>query len=207
MQRAFLDDAEPAAVSHAVRQVLDRDGRALVSEHVSSRVKFQLRPSTASWARAGYVGIYQHVGEKEVEVRLALRARWPSRILGGVAIADVAIVLLTFLLNPPGTTWFLLSVITGLALLVAGLLYLNTLRSVRTEERDLMERFEAELMAESVAPAVETDEQRALAEVEAALEGEVTMRRVAAERKATSKPAREPRESRLKMPKFSLRRK
>lgn len=202
VQRAFLDDAEPTAVSHAVRQALDRQG-AMVTEHISSRVKFQTRPSAASWSRSGYAGFYQHYGEKEVEVRLAIRARWPSRILWTVAIADLVIAIVTLLLNPTPTTWFFLAVVTGLALLVAAILYLNTLRPIWAEERALMAAIQAELAAQRVSPAIETAEQRALAEAEAALEGEVVKKRVTAERKAAPKPERPPRT----LPRFSLRKK
>jgi hypothetical protein len=136
-------------------------------------------------------------------MRLALRARWPSRILGWVALADLVIAVGMFVLDPilapPGTTWFLLAVLTGLALVVAGIVYLNTLRPVRAEERALMDAIEAELVAGRVAPAIETDEARALREAEAALEGEVARRRVEAARKSEPKPEKKAR--------FALRRK
>jgi hypothetical protein len=187
MRAAFLADAEPAAVSHAVRDVLERRG-ALVSEHIGSHIRFSTRPSRASWERAGYVGIFQHIGEKEVEVRLLLRAKWPSRILWAVAIVDLVIAIGTFLVSAfvatvAGTAWFVLAFLTGLALLVAGLVHLNTLRGVREEERLLMEDIEAEFARDHVGAAVERDEDRALREAEADLEGEVERVRVARARK------------------------
>ncbi|HUR70010.1 MAG TPA: hypothetical protein VM370_12255 [Candidatus Thermoplasmatota archaeon] len=177
MRSAFLDDAEPEAISHAVRGVLERRG-ALITEHRHSRVLFAgLKPNTMSWTRAGYVGIYQALGEREAEVRLTLRARWPWRILWGVAVANVAIFLLTVVANPPGTTWSILAILTGLALIAASVLYVGTLKSVRAEETGLMEEFER---AFALIPDVvlETDEERELRDLEAELEGEIVRRRI-----------------------------
>lgn len=202
MKRAFLDDAEPAPVAQAVQDLLHARG-ALVSEHTSSRVRFRLLPARGShvWTREGYVGVYQALGEKEVEVRLALRAQWPARILWAVAAVNVVLAVLTFLFNPPGTTWFVVAFLCGLALLVAALLHLNTLRGVRAEERALMDGLMEELRRDLPGAALATDEEHAWREAEDQLQGEVVRRRLATARRDEPKPPKPPKE---KGKRFSL---
>jgi hypothetical protein len=191
VQAAYLAEANPSAISHAVRDVLERHG-ALVTEHVSSRVRFHALAdgSKWSWDRAGYVGIYQRFGEKEVEVRLDLKARWPHRILWTVASVNVLVWLVTAIWNPPGTTWFVFAFLTGLALIVSGLVYLNTWRGVNALERQLMVEFEAEFQKDHVAAAMIDLEQRELEDAEAALAGEIERIRLAKARKDAPKPAK-----------------
>ena len=184
VKRAFLDSAVPSDVSHAVRDVVERQG-FLVSEHVSGRVRFRGVPRGArhEWTRMGYVGIFQRFGETEVEVRLLLRALWPWRILWTVAAVNVVAALATIVTNPPVNTWIFVAGVCGFALLVAGLLYLNTLRPVRDEERLLMEDLEEEFRRVLPAARLEDALTRADREAELVLEGEVTARRVALARK------------------------
>lgn len=210
MRSAFLEDADPGAVSHAVRHVLEKRG-ALVREHVSTRVRFTSKPPGGgwSWTRSGYVGIYQATGERDVEVRLVLRARWPHRVFWGTAAVVLALSLLTAILNPPGTTWFFVAFLGGFALLVSTLLYMNTWRPVREEERALLEALEAEFREAHVGAAVERDEERQLHALEAELEGEVEQRRSdhdtkvarADERAAKANAPKTPRA----LPRFKLR--
>lgn len=196
MRSAFLDDAEPEAISHAVRDVLEGRG-ALISEHRHSRVRFHgLKPAKLSWPRAGYVGIYQAVGEREAEVRLLVRARIPWRILWSVCILNVALLVLAFVVNPPPTTWTVMAIFGALALIAASVLYVGTMKSVRAEERAMMEEFERAFAAIPDVD-VETDEARELRELEAELEGEITRRKIEA--------SRPPREKREKGSRFSLR--
>lgn len=193
MRAAYLDDAEPEAISHAVRDVLEKRG-ALISQHRHSRVKFHgLKPHPLSWPRAGYVGIFQHLGEREAEVRLILRARIPWRVLWTVCIVNVALLLLAILTDPAPTTWTVLAIFGGLALVAAAVLYTGTIKSVRNEERDIMEEFERALRTIPDVD-IEREEERELRALEAELEGEITRRRIEA--------ARPPRE---KGRRFSLR--
>ena len=198
VKRAFLDDARPSDVSHAVRDVLERRG-ALVSEHVSSRVRFRGLPTGTrhAWTRAGYVGIYQALGEKEVEVRLLLRARWPWRLLWTVALVNVVTALLVVATDPPPNTWILAAAACGFALVVAGILYMNTLRPVREEERLLMDDFEAEFRRAIPALHLEDDETRRQREAELELEGEVVARRLERARRLEPPPARSARKAEL----------
>jgi len=183
VRSAFLDDAEPEAISHAVRDILEKRG-ALISEHRHSRVKFHgLKPHPMSWSRAGYVGIYQHLGEREAEVRLLLRARLPWRLLWTVCIVNVILLVAAFATNPAPTVWTMMGILGGLALIAALVLYVGTLKSVRAEERALMDEFEHALEAIPDVD-VETDEERELRELEAELEGEITRRKVLAARPA-----------------------
>lgn len=204
MRSAFLEDADPAAVSQAVRRVLDERG-ALVREHTSTRIRFtaQAPDGAWSWTRSGYVGVFQRYAERDVEVRLLLRARWPHRIFWGTAAVVLAACLVTVLANLPGTMWFLTSMLGGLALLVATLLYMNTWRAVREEERALMQALEAGFQAGGVATALEQEEARELRDLEAALEAEVERRRVDRDVKAAKavEKANAPR----KRPAFKLR--
>lgn len=197
MRSAFLDDAEPEAISHAVRQVLERRG-ALVNEHRHSRVKFSgIKPQGLSWGRAGYVGIFQALGEREAEVRLILRARVPWRILWTVCVLNVLTLLVAILTQPAGTTWSVLAILGGLALIGASVTYVGTLKAVRAEERSLMDDFEAEF-AKIPDVNVEDEEARELRELEAELEGEITRRAIQRDR-----PPRAPRSSE-KGKRFSL---
>lgn len=182
MRSAYLDDAKPEQVSHAVRELLERKG-AIVIEHRHSRVRFTGLPTrhAMSWTREGYVGVYQHQGEHEAEVRLRLRARWPWRILLTVAAVNVLVAILALVLNPASTTWIVLAVLTGLALVCAGIVYVGTLKSVREEERDLLAELEQELERLPDVD-VRTDEERELQLLEAELEGEITQRRLDAAR-------------------------
>lgn len=188
MRSAYLDDAEPEVLSQAIRGVLERRG-ALVTEHRHSRVRFgSYRPTPRSWSRTGYVGIYQALGEREAEVRLLVRAKWPWRILWTVCAANVALLLIAIATRPPGTVWSTFAIVGGLALVAATLLYVGTLKSVREDERGILGDFEAEF-ARVPEIDVQTDEERELRALEAELEGELARR--ALER---SRPAPAPRE-------------
>lgn len=189
MRSAYLDDAEPEALSHAVRSVLDRRG-ALVTEHRHSRVRFDgYRPNSMSWARQGYIGIYQALGEREAEVRLIVRAKWPWRILWTVCVLNVLALGVAIATNPGGTVWSTLAILGGLALIAASLLYVGTLKSVREDERSLMADFETELHKLPDVQ-VESDEERELRELEAELEGEITRRRLVQHRAPREKGKR-----------------
>lgn len=199
MRSAYLDDADPEVLSQAVRGVLERRG-ALVTEHRQSRVRFGgYRPHPMSWSRVGYVGIYQALGERETEVRLLVRAMWPWRILWAVCIANVVLLLLAIVTNPPGTVWSMFAIVGGLALVAASVVYVGTLKSVREDERGILADFEAEFETLGGLE-VETDEERELRALEAELEGELTKRRLDAMR-----PPKAPKAPREKGKRFSLR--
>ena len=201
VKAAFVEDAEPEAVSHAVRDVLERRG-ALVNEHLHSRVRFRgLQPEKHAWSRAGYVGIYQRTGERDVEVRLILRAQWPYRILVTVALLNVLGILTTIVLQPSGTVFFSVAFLAAFALLTAAILYVGTLKHVREEERALMEDFETEFHADVPGARVLDEEERELAELEAELDAEIERRRLAERRKREPKPAR----AKPAFPSFTLR--
>lgn len=206
MRAAYLDDARQDLVSQATREVLARRG-ALVSDHSGSRVLFRgYKPGGRwTWDRGGYVGIYQHVGEREVEVRLLLRARWPYRLLWTAAILNVVAAIATIALNPPGTTWFSVAALGGFSLLVTGLLYVNTWRPVWREEQELMEALEAEYQRDLTGADLETEEEREVRLLEESLEGELARQRVAALKAAEPKPAK--RALSLPRPRFNLSRK
>jgi hypothetical protein len=85
-----------------------------------------------------------------------------------------------------------------MALVIAGLVSLNTWRSVRDQERDLMLEFEREFATERVSSKLLTQEERALAQAEADLEGEVERLRVDATRKNAPKPVKAPKEKKEK---------
>lgn len=173
MKSLYLDEADPEALSHAVREVLQAQGW-YVSEHRHSRVRFFGTPPGArfSWTRDGYVGIYQPLGETSAEVRVRVRARWPWRILLAVAAVDLVACIATFLVNPGGTGWSLVAILTGFSLLVAGLVYVNTLSRARAEERALADAFEASFAALPDAQ-VEREDARLARTQEAQLEGEI----------------------------------
>jgi hypothetical protein len=210
VRAAYLDDARQDQVSHSVRDVLHRRG-ALVSDHTSSRVLFRgYKPSGEwTWDRGGYVGIFQHTGEREVEVRLLLRARWPFRFLWLAALLNVIAVVIAFATRLSGTGMFTLAALGAFVLLVTGVLYLNTWRPVRREERELMEAFEAEFAKGLGDDEVLTEEEREERLFAARLEGELERRRVDEARKAEAPVERRliPRPSlSLPRPRFKLAR-
>lgn len=189
MRSAYLDDADPDAVSHAVRRVLEARG-ALVREHRHSRIRFAGLGDTGwSWERSGYVGLFQRLGEREMEVRLRLRAAWPYRLLWATALVNVLAALTTIVMHPDGTTWVLVAILGGFALLASGLVHVGTLRHVREEERSLMEGIETELAQGS--GVVVGQDARSAADEEAQLAAELEARRLARERKAAPPKPRE----------------
>ncbi|GEM_PF-7088164 len=198
MKRAFLDEGRPEEVAHAIRQVVEARG-ALVREHVARRVRFADQPKGRAWLRDGYVGIYQPLGEPQVEVRLLLRARWPWRILWTVALLNLVLALVLVITAPDGNTWFLAAFAGGFALLAAALVHLNTLEPVRQEEAAWMEAFEQELRRELPETELEDALQHERRAAELELEGEIAQRRVARARKSAPKPPKE------KGRRFSLR--
>lgn len=189
MRSAYLDDAAPEALSHAIREVLEQRG-ALVTEHRHSRVRFDgYVPRAKTWGRHGYVGIYQALGEREAEVRLLLRAKWPWRILWTVCVVNILLLLFAIVTQPPGTVWGTLAIFGGLALVAASMLYVGTLKGVREDERAMMADFEAAF--ERIPDVdVETDEERELRELEAELEGEITRRMLERDRAPREKGKR-----------------
>lgn len=187
MKRAFLDEGDPEQIALAVRGVVERRG-GLVSEHIARRVRFTDQPAGRAWLRAGYVGLYQPLGEPQVEVRLVLRARWPWRILWGVAALNLALALLLVVTSPDGNTWFLAAFVGGFALLAAALVHVATLQPVREEEAAWMTAFEEEIHREIPQAAIEDAFAHERREAELELEGEIAQRRVSRARKSAPKP-------------------
>lgn len=189
VQRAFLETGNPALVSHAVQGVLEQRG-ALVTEHVSSRVRFHglPAPQEPGWPRAGYVGIYRPYGEDEVELRLLLRARTPYRLLVATAAVNVALWVVFLLTNPSGSAWVFTGILAGFALLAAGLVHVGTLRSVQREEEALLAAFERAVREEAPDVDVESEPEREDRLAQLALEGEITEKRLAQARKAAPRP-------------------
>jgi hypothetical protein len=203
VKRAFLDEADPQEVAHAVRLVVERRG-GLVREHVTSRVRFTDQPKGKAWLRDGYVGIYQPLGEPQVELRLALHARWPRRLVWLVALADLVMAILFFVLSPEGNAWIVGAALGFFALLAAGLVYLNTLEPVREEEKVWIAAFDAELRQELPETSLEDDVAHELRQHELELEGEIAQRRVTKARKNEPKPVKQPKPPKEKGKRFAL---
>lgn len=203
VKRAFLDEANPQEVSHAVRSVVEARG-ALVAEHLSSRVRFTDRPQGKAFLRDGYVGIYQPYGEPQVELRLVLRARWPWLILWSVALVDLVMALLFFIVAPEGNAWIVGAALGGFALLAAALVHLNTLQPIREEESAWLAAFEDALRRELPEASVEDATAHEQREAELELEGEIAERRLARARKSAPKAPKAPKAAKPPGKRFAL---
>lgn len=205
MKTAYLEDADQAAVAAAVADLIRARG-GLVTEATHSHVRFEgLNPGREySFSKGGYVGVYHHVGEKEVELRLRVEASVPARIFWWTVLADLVGAILLFVLGPSGSVWVSLGALMYAAFLAALLLYVGTFRSTWHVERELFQEFLDRVRElPNVRGGVETREERAEREFNEAVEGELAARAVRAERKAQSsapKPAKERRALKVSLP-------
>lgn len=186
MKTAYLEDANQDAVSEAVTTRLkERD--ALVTVHTHSRVRFEglTTGERYSFPRSGYVGVYHHTGESEVELRLKLDARLPARLFYGTCIAIPVAFALLLALDAEAGLWSGTTIFLGFAFVATLLLYVGTFRATRRLERELFDDLLSFVRAIPLAPReVVSEEDRELSEFEAALEAEVLERRLAEERKS-----------------------
>lgn len=158
MKVAYVKDADQKEVSDTLAALLAESG-ALVVEHTPSHLQFEgLNPGAAySFAKGGYAGTYQHVGERDVEVRLELAAVGPQRLFWRTVWGEILAVIAVFVWNPSdGSTWFWATVVLATLLLLAGLLYAGTWKSSREAERKLYERLVERLREQ--APVLTQDE-------------------------------------------------
>ncbi len=193
MKTAHLEGADQSGVAQLVADVLKARG-ALVTEHTHSHVRFGgLRPEGFSFAKSGYVGVYHHVGEREVELRLRVEATVPSRLLWVTVVFDLVAALLLFAVDPPSSTWVTTGAFLYALLLAALLLYLGTWRSTWHAEAETFDAILQRLREPGATEGrVRTGEDVALAQVEEAIEGEIAERRLRADLAANPppKPAR-----------------
>lgn len=186
MKTAYLEDANQDAVSEAVTTRLkERD--ALVTVHTHSRVRFEGLSTGERYAfpRAGYVGVYHHTGESDVELRLRLDARLPARLFYGTCVAIPVAFAVLLALDAAAGLWSGATILLGFAFVATLLLYVGTFRATRKLERELFEDLLSFVRAIPLAPReVVSEEDRELREFEAALEAEVLERRLAEDRRS-----------------------
>lgn len=192
MKTAYLADANQDAVSEAVTERLKAKD-ALVTLHTHSHVRFEALSTGEAYAfpRSGYVGVFHHTGESDVEMRLKLDARLPARVF----FATCGVIIVTFLVllatNADAGLWSGLSILLGIAFIVTLLLYVGTFRATRALERALFDDLLEHVRAIPQAPReVVSEEDKELARFEDELEAEVLERRLATERKSRPVAAR-----------------
>lgn len=173
----MLPEAKQAEVARILRGVLEAQG-TLLDEQTGSRIVFEGWRMPGGFARGGYVGAYQPVGEKGVEVLLQAWATGPRRAFWAVVVLDLVLVPVMFVLSPPSAVFFLASLVLWGLLLVAALLYYLTRRGSRQVEAALYTATLDACRAEGLVP---LDEEALLEQrIRDRLEGEVKERELAA---------------------------
>lgn len=188
MRIAFLEDADQARVAEAVVGVL-KDRGALVTEHTHSHVRFEGLDSGSEYAfeKGGYVGVYQHAGEREVELRVRVDAPGPRRAFWWTTGASAATAVLFFILNPSGSLWVSVGTLLWAAFLGTLVVYLGTWRSSWRLESTLLDALVERFRADGeFARHVQKLEDRELARLEDEIEAEILDARLKGRRKATT---------------------
>ncbi|HWG90370.1 MAG TPA: hypothetical protein VNZ52_05915 [Candidatus Thermoplasmatota archaeon] len=187
MKVAYVEDAEQKAVSDVIVQVIE-ESQGLIDEQTRSHIEFEgMNPeANYSFSRGGYVGTYQHTGERDVEVRLEVVALGPQRLFWRSVWGALLVAIGYFILLPSDNdVWILGAVALSLLLLTTGLLYVGTFRESRLLELRLYGRVVERLRAEGFS--VLTDDQMEERDLEARIEGELAERERRERRKAAAK--------------------
>lgn len=190
----LLAEAKHRDVIRLVREVLEARG-ALLDELTHARTVFEGLGGGAHFRRGGYVGAYQAVGEKGVEVLVEAWATGPRTAFWATVGVELLAVLAIFAASPPSVVWYVAAIVLWLWLAVASLVYYLTFRGSRALEDEL-----ASLLAERFRAAgwrIVGEEEQLEQRIRARLEAEVKERELAARRAA--EPA-EPRSARRAKP-------
>jgi hypothetical protein len=174
----LLPEARQAEVARLVREELVARG-ARLDEQTPARTVFEDLPGPAGgFRRGGYVGTYQAVGEKRVEVLAEVYAHGPRQAFWGVVGLGLLATLALFVASPPSAVFFLASLLLWGLLVAVAVLYHLTGSASRALEEDLVRSFEARFR--EAGWAVLDEEQQLEQGIRARLEGELKQREVAA---------------------------
>jgi len=172
-----IAQAKPADVARVVDRELEERG-AILDEKTHARTVFERLEEGGSFRRGGYIGFYQPLGEKGVEVHVQAWATAPRLAFWVSAGLQLAIVVLLLATSPPSAVWFLAALVMWPWLIVVGLLYLLTFRGSRAVEASLTEAF-TQRCREAQLPVLD-DEQQLEQRIRERLEGEAKERELAA---------------------------
>lgn len=189
MKVAYLEEADQTVVAEVVRNLLKARG-ALVTEFTHTRVKFEgFRRDDYSFTKGGTVGVYQRVGEKEVQLRIKVEATIPSRIFWRTVFIELLAAFLLLAWNPSPTAVTLGAVGLWTGFVVVFLIYLGTWRTSAALEREILRDLVETLRVREDGPkAIELAEERSLREFEEDLDAEVAKARMKATRTVAAAP-------------------
>lgn len=173
---AFVAEAKHAEVTRLVREVLQERG-ARFDEQTPSRTVFEDLVVPGGFRRGGYVGTYQPIGDKGVEVLVQVWATGPRRAWWGVVLLVLVAVPALLLASPPSAVFFLAGIALWALLVLAGVMYYLTFRVSGGLEDELYAAVLAHLRRGDL---VALDEEQQLERrIREQLEGEVKERELA----------------------------
>lgn len=173
----LLTEARPADVARLVREALVRRG-ARIDEQTHARTVFEDLVVAGGFSRGGYVGTYQAVGEKQVEVLVDVWATRPRQVFWGTVVLELLLIPVMFLASPPSAVFFLMALALWGWLAVAALLYYLSFRASNALEAELADDVRAALAGAGLQ--VLDEEQQLERRIRAKLEGEVKQRELEA---------------------------
>jgi hypothetical protein len=181
----LLAEAKHQDVLRIVREALEERG-ALLDEQTHARTVFEGLGGGSRFRRGGYVGAYQPVGERGVEVLVEAWASTPRAVFWATVALELVAVIGLFVSSPPSWVWYVAGVVLWLWFGLVALLYYMTFRGSRAFEdeiaSDLGERFRRAGLR------IVGDEEQLEQRIRARLEGEVKERELARQR--ASRPAK-----------------
>lgn len=182
---ALVTEAKHAEVTRLVREVLQERG-ARFDEQTPSRTVFEDLVVPGGFRRGGYLGSYQPIGEKGVEVLVEVWATGPRRAWWGAVLFVLIAVPAMLLASPPSAAFFLAGIALWALLVLAGVLYYLTLRVSRGLEEELYAAV-LERLRSAALPALD-EEQQIERRIRERLEGEVKRRDLAQRPPPVPKP-------------------
>ncbi|HEV8361088.1 MAG TPA: hypothetical protein VGR28_11600 [Candidatus Thermoplasmatota archaeon] len=174
----LLAEASQAEVNKQVRGELEQRG-ALFDERTHARTVFEGLRTQAGLKRGGYVGAYQPMGEKGVEVLLEAWASGPRRLWWATVAIQLVVVVVLLAASPGSAVFFLAAIVLWPWLIVAGLVYALSFQGSRATEVELAAAFAARF--QRAGWALVSDEAQLEQRIRAKLEGEAKARALAAQ--------------------------
>ncbi len=184
MKLAYLKEADQEEVARTVREVLQNRG-ARITEHTRSHTRFDgVRDDDSGFTKGGYVGTYQHVGEREMQLRFDVKATITRRMLWRTVTVELLVLLLLLLWNPSPNTWVVAGALLWIVLVATALLHLLTRRSSNRLEEMLLDATLEELQGATTEALRQED--RELQRLEEEVEAQVLGERLKAKRRQSA---------------------
>lgn len=182
VRHAVVPDADRELVRETTTRLL-RDAGAELPEATHTHVRFRdWNPKGEfAFARAGYVGLHGHAGEKEVDLRVLARAAAPRRAFVWTSAAALVVTVLLFAFQPTPSAWVFAALVFWPVWIAAAVVALGARRVDRELEDGLYLQIVATLRAEGQTVLTEAEVRRR--DFEADVEGEVAERRLKAAKK------------------------